>query len=229
MSGNKAVLHEQLEEFSCNCEAWDRLKPGAHKAHKGPQLLGLTVSGTMDTNVSQSKDTWTAPEIRALLSWADAITSMYPYELTDGIPLPASAPNPPALTSHSTAQPSTADALLEEAIVQNGVINTTVASHQQHPLAVEQGSSNKLRVLNLRDGTILQLADDNIPDPPAVSFANDIPHLNVMWDDCSMHWLNESVFAIQGHHIAIKYWPSLYHYGYNQQWKGTKHKWSGWW
>ncbi|KAG1897689.1 uncharacterized protein F5891DRAFT_902528, partial [Suillus fuscotomentosus] len=70
---------------------------------------------------------------------------------------------------------------------------------QQPPSMVESGSSNKLRVLNLGDGTILQLVDDDIPDPPAVSFANDILRLNAMWDDNTAHWLNESIITIQGH------------------------------
>ncbi|KAG1902421.1 uncharacterized protein F5891DRAFT_949182 [Suillus fuscotomentosus] len=93
---------------------------------------------------------------------------------------------------------------------------------------VELGSSNKLHVLNLGYGTILQLVDDNIPDPPAVSFANDILRLNAMWDDDTVHWLNESIITIQGHPIAVKYWPLLYHYCHNQQWKGTKSKWTDW-
>ncbi|KAG0706370.1 hypothetical protein DFH29DRAFT_798584 [Suillus ampliporus] len=78
---------------------------------------------------------------------------------------------------------------------------------------VESSSSNRLCVLNLSDGTVLQLVDDDIPDPPAVSFTNDIPHLNVMWDDGTAHWLNESIIIIRGHPIAIKYWPLLYRYG----------------
>ncbi|KAG2054585.1 hypothetical protein BDR06DRAFT_849620, partial [Suillus hirtellus] len=50
-----------------------------------------------------------------------------------------------------------------------------------------------------------------------------------MWDDDMVHWSNKSIITIRGHPIAVKYWPLLYHYGHNQQWKGTKSKWTDWW
>ncbi|KAG1895844.1 uncharacterized protein F5891DRAFT_941495 [Suillus fuscotomentosus] len=85
-----------------------------------------------------------------------------------------------------------------------------------------------MRVLKLGNGTLLQVADDEIPDPPAISFVNDIPRLNGMWDDHTEHWQGTSIINIQGHPIAIEYWPLLYRYGHDQQWKGTKNKWTDW-
>ncbi|KAG1888025.1 uncharacterized protein F5891DRAFT_987886 [Suillus fuscotomentosus] len=279
-TGTKSVLRERLEVFSGDRDLWDRLRPGAHKPHKGPrmcsmskpkasrpkqsaqrreQLLGVTVApSTSGTSVNRSKDTRTAPEIRALLPWADAITSAYPYEPTDGMPMPASSPDPPSHSTPSVLHPSaTSDAIVQDVgtrlieivqgalqpsaaglmpsvrpqaadIADTGAISAATTACQQPPSMVESGSSNKLHVLNLGDGTILQLVDDDIPDPPAVSFANDILRLNAMWDDNTVHWLNESIITIQGHPIAVKYWPLLYRYGPNQQWKGTKSKWTDW-
>ncbi|KAG1781377.1 hypothetical protein EV702DRAFT_962780 [Suillus placidus] len=86
--------------------------------------------------------------------------------------------------------------------------------------------ANKPQVLKLGDGTMLQLDASSIPDPPAISFANDISSLNGMWDDHTEHWQGISVIVIQGHPIAIEHWPVLYRYGGNQQWKGTKNKWT---
>ncbi|KAG1901177.1 uncharacterized protein F5891DRAFT_950945, partial [Suillus fuscotomentosus] len=84
------------------------------------------------------------------------------------------------------------------------------------------------RMLKLGDGTMLQLDDSDIPDPPAISFSNDISSLNSMWDDHTEHWQGASFIVIQGHPIAIEHWPVLYRYGRDQQWKGTKNKWTDW-
>ncbi|KAG2114583.1 uncharacterized protein F5147DRAFT_569971 [Suillus discolor] len=89
-------------------------------------------------------------------------------------------------------------------------------------------ASDKLHIVMLRDGTVLELADAEIPDPPAISFVNNISWLNSMWDDCMVHWQGESVMNIQGHLIALEYWPLLYHYGCDHQWKSMKSKWTDW-
>ncbi|KAG2131340.1 hypothetical protein DEU56DRAFT_740110 [Suillus clintonianus] len=41
-------------------------------------------------------------------------------------------------------------------------------------------------------------------------------------------WLGDSVIKIRGHPIALEFWPQLYRYGHNDQWKGTKSKWTDW-
>lgn len=89
-------------------------------------------------------------------------------------------------------------------------------------------STGRTRTLTLGDGTVLQLADSDIPDPPAVSFVNDIARLNSMWDDRTHHWEGNSVMVIQGHPISLDLWPQLYRYGHDDQWKGTKSKWMDW-
>ncbi|KAG2115289.1 uncharacterized protein F5147DRAFT_569635 [Suillus discolor] len=90
-------------------------------------------------------------------------------------------------------------------------------------------ASDKLHIVMLGDGTVLKLADADIPNPPAISFVNNISQLNSMWDDHMVHWRGESVMNIQGHPIALEYWPLLYCYSRDHQWKDTKSKWTDWW
>ncbi|KAG1775884.1 hypothetical protein EV702DRAFT_1233273 [Suillus placidus] len=117
--------------------------------------------------------------------------------------------------------------------------HSMVAARSAHPIMLGHSvmresltpvppDANKPRVLKLGDGTMLQLDASSIPDPPAVSFANDVSSLNGMWDDHTEHWQGVSVIVIQGHPIAIEHWHVLYRYGGDQQWKGTKNKWTDW-
>lgn len=75
----------------------------------------------------------------------------------------------------------------------------------------------------------MQVDASEIPDPPAISFAHDIPCLNGMWDDHTEHWKGLSVIVIRSNPIAAKYWPLLYRYSKEHQWQGTKNKWNDWW
>lgn len=101
-SGNKAILQARLEAFSKNREAWESLRPGAHKLHKDPRkvtagiiktkkLPGLRFAelrgddlpvaskGVRQTEVEHSKDMWTKEEIEGVLPWARQIMAKYPY------------------------------------------------------------------------------------------------------------------------------------------------------
>jgi hypothetical protein len=84
--------------------------------------------------------------------------------------------------------------------------------------------------LILGNKTTIRFSESETPDPPAVSFAHDIPRLNAMWDDTTPHWNGSSVLVIQGHPIAITYWRDVYAYAKSKQnqWKGTKAKWFEW-
>jgi hypothetical protein len=78
----------------------------------------------------------------------------------------------------------------------------------------------------LGNGTTIRFSEADTPDPPAVSFAHDIPRLNGMWDDKTPHWSGSSALVIQGQPIAIEYWCEIYSYRKEKknQWKGTKAK-----
>jgi hypothetical protein len=83
--------------------------------------------------------------------------------------------------------------------------------------------------LKLGDGMMLFFSKASIPDPPAVSFAKNIPRLVRLWDDVSTDWdPSDAVLRIQGRPIALKYWPELYRYGKTGQWAGTKKNWAHW-
>ncbi|KIO00203.1 hypothetical protein M404DRAFT_153322 [Pisolithus tinctorius Marx 270] len=88
--------------------------------------------------------------------------------------------------------------------------------------------SSVVRTLTLGDGTVLAFTLADIGDPTAVGFSKDIPRLNSMWDDTSPHWTGQSTLTIKGRPIAIKYWPEVYRYAHNRQWKGIKHNWTCW-
>ncbi|KAG1816279.1 hypothetical protein EV424DRAFT_1348246 [Suillus variegatus] len=235
-SGTKAIL-------SCSqVISSSSLRPGAHKAHKGPwtgpaskakarrmkqstqhhaELLGDFEMASDTTATTCSKDTHMMAEVAALLPWADAINHAFPYALTDGQLAPAVSTLPcptPAIAG--------ADVGLPEAGPQD--VGTSTGCTPEEPAPAMEMSTKRMRVLKLGNGTLLQVADNEIPDPPAISFVNDIPRLNGIWDNHTEHWQDMSIINIQGHPIAIEYWPLLYHYGHDQQWKGMKNKWTDW-
>jgi hypothetical protein len=89
-------------------------------------------------------------------------------------------------------------------------------------------ATDEIRHLKLGDGTKVSFVVSDVPDPVTVTFKQDIPRLNAMWDDTSPYWREESVLTIEGCPIPIVYWPHVYHYGKYGQWQGTKSQWSGW-
>jgi hypothetical protein len=86
----------------------------------------------------------------------------------------------------------------------------------------------ELHHITLGDGSVLNFTLDDVPDPIAVTFVQDICRLNAMWDDDSSHWGGESVLTIRERPIPIKYWPEVYRYGKAGQWAGTKSRWTDW-
>ncbi|KAF8907238.1 hypothetical protein CPB84DRAFT_1843947 [Gymnopilus junonius] len=99
--------------------------------------------------------------------------------------------------------------------------------------AQDEGLAQPTRTLTLGNGRKLVFTADDIPSPPAVSFAHDIPTLNKMWDDTSEHWDNNSQLWIKGIPIPIIYWKDIYTSKPNvnwkpRQWKGIKGKCFNW-
>jgi hypothetical protein len=68
----------------------------------------------------------------------------------------------------------------------------------------------KTRTILLGDGTRIEFTANDVGPPPAVSFANDLPQLNRMWDDTSAFWDGNSVLVIKGVPIPIVYWKEVY-------------------
>jgi len=83
--------------------------------------------------------------------------------------------------------------------------------------------------LRLGNGTLLSFTKEEVSDPPAVSFADDIPLLVRTWNDTSEDWCpNDCVLHIQGQPIALIHWREVYIYGKKGQWKGIQNRWTDW-
>jgi hypothetical protein len=92
---------------------------------------------------------------------------------------------------------------------------------------IPQSTRERRYSLKLADATIKYLACD-IPDPPAMSFVNDLSQLDRMWDDHSPQWDSSSPLRISGHPIALVYWPRVFRYQGSTQWQGIKQRWFEW-
>ncbi|KAI5982396.1 hypothetical protein F5J12DRAFT_876598 [Pisolithus orientalis] len=255
-TGTKQVLLERLEAFSQDHDAWQRVLPGARRSHKGPQnhhaqdtgsgkgkrgpakrsakrrallLGGSSSDAAVPSATERSKDTQTQAEKAAVLDWARTTLTLYPYQPPPAVAVttghgggPLGAPSGMSLArapaSQSPGLPSpSADARCP-----------SLASGDTSPTVMATDPSSVVRMLTLGDGTVLAFTLADIGDPTAVGFSKDIPRLNSMWDDTSPHWTGQSTLTIKGRPIAIKYWPEVYRYAHNRQWKGIKHNWTCW-
>ena len=100
-------------------------------------------------------------------------------------------------------------------------------SCEQAPM-VTSSTPGQQDSLRLGNGTVLCFSKQSVPDPPAISFATDIPWLIQIWDDSSAEWdPTRAVLRIQGQPIALKHWPDVYRYG-TGQWAGIKKTWANW-
>jgi hypothetical protein len=91
------------------------------------------------------------------------------------------------------------------------------------------GAVPTCRQLCLGNGTFLNFTKEEVGDPPAISFANNISCLIQTWDDTSNDWNpNKCVLHIQGQPIALVYWRDVYIYGKKGQWKGIQNRWTDW-
>jgi hypothetical protein len=80
----------------------------------------------------------------------------------------------------------------------------------------------------LGNGIIIKITFDEIKNisVPATSFAEDIDHLNQMWDDTSPLWRDDSVVKIDTHSIALIYWPEIFKE--TGLWSAHKSNWTEW-
>ncbi|KAE9382625.1 hypothetical protein BT96DRAFT_845291 [Gymnopus androsaceus JB14] len=85
------------------------------------------------------------------------------------------------------------------------------------------------KVLVLGNGTRLEFFNSDVPCPPSLSFAKDIPKLGRVWDDARPEFSpSECSLKIKGNAIALKHWPVVYSYSHDQRWRGTKGAWDTW-
>ncbi len=73
------------------------------------------------------------------------------------------------------------------------------------------------RSIAMANGFVLTFTEDQVPPPPAFSFADrleslasKLERLNSMWDDTSAFWKGFSYLIINSHPIPIVYWKEVY-------------------
>ena len=117
----------------------------------------------------------------------------------------------------------------------NGSTATVVAVRARHlipappptPSLFLSPPPSPCRTLIFHNGVVLEFTEEDIPIPPAISFAENLALLNQMWDDTPPHWQGNSVLAIHGVPIPIVYWKNIYS-RLHGEWKGLKSNWSLW-
>ena len=70
--------------------------------------------------------------------------------------------------------------------------------------------NSKMRTIILGDGKCIKFMADDVGPALAISFVNDLPQLNRMWDDTSEFWDGHLVLIIKGVPIPIVYWKEVY-------------------
>lgn len=137
-------------------------------------------------------------------------------------------PPVPHLTQQAASSPDVVPQVFTHVPVTGPASHSGITSSPQPALSNIEDQSHRQYKIKFRDNTTLAFTQAEVPDPPAVSFADNLPKLNAMWDDSPEHWGGESCLSISGRAIPLVYWPEVYRYGKKHQWKGTKGKWHEW-
>jgi hypothetical protein len=117
----------------------------------------------------------------------------------------------------------------EDPPCESAATRSEVTASCEPALTVTSSTPGAQGNLRLANGTVLSFLKHTVPDPPAVSFAADLPWLIQIWDDSSAEWNPlRSVLHIQGHPIAVKHWRDVYCYGKSRRWEGIKKTWTNW-
>ncbi|PPQ78300.1 hypothetical protein CVT24_006498, partial [Panaeolus cyanescens] len=94
------------------------------------------------------------------------------------------------------------------------------------------------RIIQLGNGISICVTEEDIPDPPLLTFTNsNIDELNGMWDYAPKYWQDRSPLIVKNRRIPIKYWRDLYNARIKlpsgrawkaNQWKGIKTNYGRW-
>ncbi|KAL0060913.1 hypothetical protein AAF712_012308 [Marasmius tenuissimus] len=120
-----------------------------------------------------------------------------PYSVfsADPIPIPSS--------SHSAeaAPPAPTSSLLQPPSASTSTQNLTSISETNDPI----------KTLTIASGLTLNYRLSEVPDPRSISYAKDIERLARQWSDDSPGFnADDCEVKIQGHGIALKYWPDVF-------------------
>jgi hypothetical protein len=133
------------------------------------------------------------------------------------VPPPPSGPFYPAAAAAAGVQhPSSAS------------ISASAHGTQLPNVTHQQRKEAKTRTLSLGNGTTIVFTEEDVPAPPTTTFTDNIPRLNSMWDDTSVHWDRDSVLKIFGHPIALIYWPEVYTRWKAGDWDTLKSQYVNW-
>ncbi|KAJ6448823.1 hypothetical protein C8R45DRAFT_1132702 [Mycena sanguinolenta] len=152
------------------------------------------------------------------------------------IPAPtASAPSStsviPVILRPTASAPSLASVIpLSPCLAQDGAgPHTNVDIHMTVPSSnLGSNENSPTRTLQLANGRVLVFRESDIPDPPAVSYANNCEDLLGVWTDKSLDWNGKSPLKVKGVPVPLVYWPLVYKYWKGNQWKGAKKSWFQW-
>ncbi|KAI6028393.1 hypothetical protein F5J12DRAFT_805109 [Pisolithus orientalis] len=215
------------QAFSQDHDAWQRVLPGTRRSHKGPQNHHAQDTGSRKGKRGPAKRSakqsgtaagWQITHAGTVSLQARTTLTLYPYQPPLAVAVTTGHGGGPLGVLQSPGLPSpSADARCP-----------SPASGDTSPTVMATDPSSVVCMLTLGDGTVLAFMLADIGDPTAMGFSKDILRLNSMWDNTSPHWTGQSTLTIKGCPIVIKYWPKVYRYAHNRQWKGIKHNWTCW-
>ncbi|KAF9067475.1 hypothetical protein BDP27DRAFT_1364917 [Rhodocollybia butyracea] len=154
-------------------------------------------------------------------------------EINSSLPAPglppmhlASSPKP---TTHcTTAQPMDLNPVPPTS---SDVANPTAGDECNCDGKNDDGNS-KTYTIFLAQRRPLSFNYSDIPDlTQQLSFANDIPRLDRIWDDEGANWNAEEcrkISSINGIAVALRYWREIYSNKKDKRWKGIKASWTEW-
>ncbi|KAF9054403.1 hypothetical protein BJ165DRAFT_1522942 [Panaeolus papilionaceus] len=132
---------------------------------------------------------------------------------SSAFPLPLSPSQSPASHPGTSPLPPPSSSLSSVHFVSHSALPLASPPHLLLPSSGTANNDNRfVRPIQIGANISLTLGEDDIPDPPPLSFTNEeIDKLNGMWDDTPPYWRGTSPLIVKGHRVPIKYWRNLYY------------------
>ncbi|THV04501.1 hypothetical protein K435DRAFT_850767 [Dendrothele bispora CBS 962.96] len=135
----------------------------------------------------------------------------------------SSSPLPSSLSS--SPLPSS----LSSSPLPSSLSSSFVRSFPPSSLAVTQAAERKSRHLTLKTGIVIHYDTEDLPDPPYLSFHNDIPRLGRLWDESHPGFSQEPCHVqVNGVRVPLRLWDQIHTYTGGKTWTGIKGTWSNW-
>ncbi|KAF9072470.1 hypothetical protein BDP27DRAFT_1320516 [Rhodocollybia butyracea] len=202
-----------------------------------PDELARRVKAEAEAKQKTDSSAMLATYMQSTNDRIDSLASMLTHHLpalrTPGPISPTSAIAPMTIVGMSDmdthAQPKTPGT--SELALPVSVMAATAPEPQ--PAATSHSSCESIRTyaVMLAGTQALTFTYNDIPDPRQISFADDIPRLDRVWDDERANWDASEcskLLVIKGTPVALRYWPDVYRNKNDQRWKGIKATWTEW-